>query len=287
MEQKKMPLKIKWIIAALGLAAVVACMKAGDGVGLDTAGRICADDSKDSACLPFINPCIANPSLPSCQVDPCVSNAASKACSTSICSKDPTKPWCQSVDCAVTPTAQSCLDSCTVDPAKAWCVARGDCAATPTEKVCVDSCKTDPALAWCKVDCAVTPADPSCGPPKTKFDEAYALIKASTCLSCHGPGGAGVLQGKLDLSKPDSAYANLVGVLATDQKLAPEVLRVKAGNPDSSMLVVKLEAGLKGTSPKVPGGGPTYYSAMPLSGAPLSRAKIDLIRKWIQDGALK
>ncbi|MBW8888581.1 MAG: hypothetical protein JF616_12560 [Fibrobacteres bacterium] len=281
-----MSLKMKWISAALALGALIACMKAGDGVGLDTAGRVCTDDSKDSACLPYINPCTANPSLPSCQVDPCLANPASKVCSTSVCAKDPTKPWCQSVDCATTPTAQVCVDSCLAHPALAWCAVKTDCATTPTAQICVDSCKTHPALAWCKVDCTVNPTDPSCGPVKTKFSEVYAIITASTCLQCHAPGQVGVTTGKLDMSSSDAAYANLVGVPVADQALAPGWVRVLAGKPDSSMLYLKVTAAPTGFQPKLPN-GTAYHDAMPLTGAPLTKAKLDLIKKWITDGAVK
>jgi hypothetical protein len=276
MEQKNMSLKTKWISAALALGAMgamIACMKAGDGMGLDTAGRVCTDASKDSACLPYINPCIANPSLLSCQVDPCVANPASKVCSTSVCAKDPTKPWCQSVDCATTPTAQVCADSCKAHPALAWCAAKVDCATTPTAQVCVDSCQINPALAWC-------------GPVKTKFSEVYAIITASTCLQCHAPGQVGVTTGKLDMSSSDAAYANLVSVLVADQTLAPGWVRVLPGKPDSSMLYLKVAAAPTGFQPKLPN-GTAYHDAMPLTGAPLTKAKLDLIKKWITDGAVK
>lgn len=268
-----MPTKSKWILAAAALGALIACMKAGDGLGLDSSGRICTADSKDSLCIAYIDPCRANPLAAGCAIDSCKANPALAGCTVKT-------------DCATTPTAQVCVDSCKVNPALAWCAIKTDCSVTPTAQVCVDSCKTNPALAWCKVDCAVTPTDPSCAPPKTKFSEVYAVLTASTCLTCHIPGGAGVLQGKLNMASADSAYANLVGTLVADQTLAPGWVRVKAGSTDSSMFVIKVEAGLKGVNPKLPN-GTTYYSSMPLTGAPLSKAKIDLIKKWILDGALK
>lgn len=243
-----MSLKTKWISAALALGAVIACMKAGDGVGLDNAGRVCTDNSKDSACVPYINPCIAHPSLPSCKVDPCVTNATSKACSTSMCEKDSSHAWCHQQ-------------------------LQVDCAATPTVQVCVDSCTANPALAWC-------------APPKTKFTEVYALITSSTCLTCHIPGAEGVTTGKLNMASIDSAYANLVGVLATDQTLAPGWVRVKPGNPDSSIFYLKLTNAAASLNLKLPN-GTQYGLTMPKTGAPFLKAKLDVIKKWILDGAVK
>lgn len=279
-----MSLKSKWSIAALALAGVMACMKAGDGVGADAAGRMCTAASTDSACIAYLDPCKADPTATGCAVD-CAKNPSAAGCPVDSCKGNPALPGCK-LDCAASPTAQVCIDSCKTHADLAWCSLKVDCAAAPTAQICVDSCAVNPALAFCKVDCAVKPDDPSCGPPKTKFSEVYAVITGSTCMQCHVPGAPGVLQGKLNMATSDSAYANLVGMLATDQTLAPGLVRVKAKSADSSILVLKIEAGLKGVKPKLPD-GTTYYDAMPLTGAPLTRAKIDLIRKWIQDGAVK
>ncbi len=240
-----MSLKMKWISAALALGAMIACMKAGDGVGLDSSGRVCTSESKDSACIAFTDPCKLNPSAAGCQIDSCKSN-----------------------------------------PALAGCAVKVNCATTPAAQVCLDSCKTNPALSYCKVDCSVNPTDPSCAPPKTQFGEVYTIITSSTCLQCHSPGQVGVTTGKLDMSSADAAYANLVDVPVADQTLAPGWVRVKAGKPDSSMLYLKVAAAPTGFQPKLPN-GTAYHDAMPLTGAPLTKAKLDLIKKWITDGAVK
>jgi hypothetical protein len=266
-----MSLKMKWISAALALGAVMACMKAGDGVGLDSSGRVCTSESKDSACIAFLDPCKLNPSAAGCQIDSCAINPALAGCK---------------VPCATNPSAQICIDSCAINPALAYCAVKVSCATTPTAQICLDSCKTNPALSYCKVDCSVTPTDPSCPAPKTKFSEVYTIITGSTCLQCHSPGQVGVTTGKLDMSSSDGAYANLVGVLVADQALAPGWVRVLPGKPDSSMLYLKVAAAPTGFQPKLPN-GTAYHDAMPLTGAPLTKAKLDLIKKWITDGAVK
>lgn len=226
MEQRSMSLKKKWIAAALALGALIACMKAGDGVGLDTNGKV----------IPF---CTAHPDDPSCDV--CVITPASKACSTSMCAKDSTLAWCHT---------------------------QPDCNATPKPAGCSTNV------------CETNPLDPSC-PKKTRFAEVWTLIENNFCLQCHIPGQPGVVQGKLNMESPDSAYANLVNVLVTLQNTAPGWKRVFPGQPDSSALVIKVTS----SPPKL--GGKVYGGKMPLNNKPMEPSDIAVIRKWIEDGALK
>lgn len=85
----------------------------------------------------------------------------------------------------------------------------------------------------------------------------------SGCTGCHGQGGAA----GLDL-RPESAYANLVGVGATTN---PGQLRVAPFDPDASVLLSAINC----ASP----GGPSFQ--MPGT-VPAERA---LIRDWIAEGA--
>lgn len=85
----------------------------------------------------------------------------------------------------------------------------------------------------------------------------------SACAGCHGQGGAA----GLDL-RPESAYANLVGVSATTN---PGQLRVAPFDPDASVLLSAINC----ASP----GGPSFQ--MPGT-VPAERA---LIRDWIAEGA--
>jgi hypothetical protein len=89
------------------------------------------------------------------------------------------------------------------------------------------------------------------------------------CTRCHI--GASAPQGlQLDA---DHSYALLVGVPSTEQ---PSVLRVEAGDPDSSYIVRKLQ-GSSGISGE----------RMPLGGPYLDQSTIDVIRQWITNGASK
>jgi hypothetical protein len=81
--------------------------------------------------------------------------------------------------------------------------------------------------------------------------------------------------GNLDLST-DQSHDELVGVLPfMDQARDDGFLRVDPGNPANSFLLIKLEG------PPLGQGG-----RMPLTGTPLTPAEIDVLRAWIEDGAL-
>lgn len=92
---------------------------------------------------------------------------------------------------------------------------------------------------------------------------------------CAQPGchvGATAQQG-LMLDTEDNSFLDLVGINSTE---LPALLRVDPGNPDGSYLVHKIE------------GRATIVGAqMPLNQPPLSRAQIEAIRQWIQNGALR
>jgi len=113
-------------------------------------------------------------------------------------------------------------------------------------------------------------------PPKgaTFAKDIQKNIFDSTCATafCHGTGAA---SGGLDLSD-GAAYANLVGVLATNEAAkAANLQRVLPNDPDDSFLLLKLE-GTLAAGQGVP---------MPLVGGPLPASAIDTIRRWIAAGA--
>ena len=91
----------------------------------------------------------------------------------------------------------------------------------------------------------------------------------SYCVVCHQ--GAG--QGGLTL-EPNKSYSNLVGVQSTETSTE---LRVKAGAPDQSYLLAKLN----GTQVQAGGSG----AQMPYGAAPLPQAQISLMQQWISQGA--
>jgi hypothetical protein len=91
------------------------------------------------------------------------------------------------------------------------------------------------------------------------------------CVQCHL--GAAAPQG-LVLSDPQTSYDNLVGVPSVE---APQSLRVRAGDPDGSYVIHKLE-GTQVAGNRMPNGCPTTQPC-------LNTDTIAVIRQWIADGA--
>ena len=67
------------------------------------------------------------------------------------------------------------------------------------------------------------------------------------------------------------AWSNIVGVASAEM---PNLNRVTPGDPDNSYLIMKLEGNPAILGNRMPDGGPY-----------LSQAEIDVIRRWIRDGA--
>lgn len=114
------------------------------------------------------------------------------------------------------------------------------------------------------------PPPPPPGPPfGANFSEIQSNVFTPTCATAGCHSGAGAPQG-LRLEEPVS-YAMLVNVPSTEDN---GVLRVMPNDPDNSYLIQKLE------------GTASVGARMPLNGAALSQATIDVIRQWITDGAI-
>lgn len=110
-----------------------------------------------------------------------------------------------------------------------------------------------------------------------KFSEIYPLMfpreSKPQCNNCHGRPADEVGNGNLDMgTDPASAYAALVGKKTPGVKCGTGVL-VLPGDPGSSLFLQKL-------SPNPPCG-----DRMPVGGAPLADAQLDMIRSWIAAGA--
>lgn len=95
------------------------------------------------------------------------------------------------------------------------------------------------------------------------------IFNANGCISCHGGSGGLFLNA-------GQSYTNLVNVTAqagcTDKK------RVLAGNPDESVLYIRVSSNSADTQC-----GPN--SRMPQGAGRLPQETIDLIRDWIKQGA--
>jgi len=108
-------------------------------------------------------------------------------------------------------------------------------------------------------------------PPLTAdFTSIQANVFTPICTKCHS--GAGAPQG-LQLDAAHS-YSLLVGVPSAEE---PNLLRVKAGDPDNSYIIRKLEGGPGIVGVQMPADGPPY----------LPQATINVIRSWITNGAMK
>lgn len=101
------------------------------------------------------------------------------------------------------------------------------------------------------------------------FAKDIVPVLRTECAVCHLTGNEA---GNIALA-PKVAYANLVGVPSKESTM----LRVKAGSPDESYLVHKLD----GTHLNVGGKG----SQMPFGAEPLDPAIRAKIRAWIKAGA--
>lgn len=105
------------------------------------------------------------------------------------------------------------------------------------------------------------------------IESIQANVFSTTCSSgCHtGPTG-GTLPRGMDLSNTDASFNSLVLVPSIQN---PAIMRVIPGDPDASYLVQKIE-GRAGFGQIMP---------PPAGGAPLDQALIDIIRRWIANGA--
>lgn len=119
------------------------------------------------------------------------------------------------------------------------------------------------------IEWIVALAAESASPPPVSFATDIAPLLRTRCATCHLTGKE---SGKIALH-PKAAYANLVGVKAT----ISDYERVKAGAPDESYMIMKLE----GTHLDKGGAG----ARMPFAAPPLDAEKIVLIRRWIEEGA--
>jgi hypothetical protein len=113
----------------------------------------------------------------------------------------------------------------------------------------------------------LVPGGPGSGPLTADFGSIQAHVFTPICTICHA--GADAPHG-LRLDAADS-YNLLVGVPSVE---VPSLFRVKAGDPNSSYIIQKLE------------GHAAVGARMPLGGPYLSTDEIAVIRLWITNGAL-
>lgn len=115
----------------------------------------------------------------------------------------------------------------------------------------------------------------STGPPPAaavRFSQDIQPVFTASCAraGCHG--GTNPAEG-MNLSAGE-AYASIVNVASNE---LPSMDRIEPGDPDDSYLVNKIQ----GTQGNVGGSG----ERMPLGGGALPQGTIDLIRRWVSEGA--
>ena len=108
--------------------------------------------------------------------------------------------------------------------------------------------------------------DAGAAAPRVTFTQVYAKVLKG-CTNCHA-GLIGQFDG-LDMATQATAYKNLVGVGASRC---------------SGTLVVPKSAAMSVLYEKVT--NPGCGTLMPQNAAPLSQAEIDLLKNWIDEGAL-
>lgn len=97
-------------------------------------------------------------------------------------------------------------------------------------------------------------------------------IFADRCVSCHRSGGIADLSG-IDLNlQADRAFSSLVNQPSAQR---PDLTLVVPGDADASLLYLKVSSA-----------NPPVGARMPLIAAPLSAAQVELIRRWIDEGAV-
>ena len=104
---------------------------------------------------------------------------------------------------------------------------------------------------------------------KPTFSSIYENIFSKKCAqyTCHSSAFAKE-SGELDLMK-ETSYSSLVNVKSVT---FPEILRIKPGDPDNSLLINRLDG--------------TIIVAPPLERTSVSENELKIIRTWIKNGAL-
>lgn len=143
-------------------------------------------------------------------------------------------------------------------------------------------------LACSNKDAVLGVAKPVSGPTVSLSRDVQPILTNHCAIAgCH----SAPLGGPMSLQASDS-YTALVGVAACE---APALKRVEAGSSATSYLLMKLEgtqstilnAGGCGTCSLAAGTVVDCGSRMPLGGPPfLADAEIQVIREWIDEGAL-
>jgi hypothetical protein len=142
--------------------------------------------------------------------------------------------------------------------------------------------------AGCGSDLGDLFVTPAAHPPANSFTQVYAQIVAPTCSSvfCHYS-GVGIRYSALDMSSQVYAYWSLVEQPAIGPNCAEEGTRVVPGQPDLSIMYLKVSESMPPCGSQMPAdpqklltGGSSVFS-----GTALTAAQQQLIHDWIAEGA--
>ncbi len=135
-----------------------------------------------------------------------------------------------------------------------------------------DAAPPEPDAGTSEPDASAPPPDAGT-PSTTTFSQVYAII-SEKCAFCHVTDHIGSSLGHLDMSTKAAAYRNLVGQPAQGIDCGGTGhVRVVAKSPEQSLIIHKLS------------GTADCGVQMPDNYPPLSRAQIEVFRRWIKAGA--
>lgn len=102
------------------------------------------------------------------------------------------------------------------------------------------------------------------------------ILAPEKCAYCHYPGSPD----PPDFTQPFDPIFGLVGATSSFRS---DLLRVDPGNPDASFLMLKVDPPVTGD--EAPEGSSELGSPMPRNYPALSEAEVDVLRRWILEGA--
>jgi mono/diheme cytochrome c family protein len=108
--------------------------------------------------------------------------------------------------------------------------------------------------------------------PLTFIADIQPLLN-DRCVSCHSPGGLAQMQGIPWDYGGETAFEDLIN---QPSSMDSEFILVVPGDPDSSLFFLKVNSD-----------SPPVGAMMPFGGPPLADGEVELIRLWIEQGAVE
>ena len=125
----------------------------------------------------------------------------------------------------------------------------------------------------CPRDDDGTDDEPDQGGEAVTFVADIQPILNERCINCHAPGGFAQMVGIPWDFREDAAYDDLVDRLSSQDA---DFTLVVPGDPGASLMFLKVSSE-----------SPPVGSMMPLGGPPLMDSEVELIRLWIEQGAVE